>query len=96
MQDTLHDEMKVVQEKWQEELHKKQPEKSLRGIGFFKRQVIHHKYYDTVWTEYDGTSNEKFPLIHWNSAQLKFHDGTSIIFGSYCISHTFWLMNYVP
>ena len=44
MQDTLHDEMKVVQEKWQEELHKKQPEKSLRGIGFFKRQVIYHKY----------------------------------------------------
>ena len=27
----------------------------------------------TVWTEYDGTPNEKFPLIHWNSAQLKFH-----------------------
>ena len=28
---------------------------------------------NTVWTEYDGTPNEKFPLIHWNSAQLKFH-----------------------
>ena len=41
MQDTLHDEMKDVQVKWQEELHKKQPEKSLRGIGFF-RQIIYH------------------------------------------------------
>ena len=28
---------------------------------------------NTLWTEYDGTSNEKFPLIHWNFAQLKFH-----------------------
>ena len=27
----------------------------------------------TVWPGYDGTSNEKFPLIHWNSAQLMFH-----------------------
>lgn len=49
MQDTLHDEMKLVQEKWQEDLHKIQPEKSLRGIGFFKRQIIYHKYKSHFW-----------------------------------------------
>ena len=38
----------------------------------------------TVWPEYDGTSNEKFPLIHWNSAQLKFvGHSVNILFSSF-------------
>ena len=36
---------------------------------FLEAQIDHID----VLPEYDGTSNEKFPLIHWNSAQLKFH-----------------------
>ena len=37
---------------------------------------IYCKYYlfaDTIWSKYDETLNEKFALIHRNSAQLKFH-----------------------
>ena len=39
MQYILRDKMDVVQKEWQE-MHKKQPDKNFRGIGFFKRQVI--------------------------------------------------------
>ena len=41
--------------------------------NFRKNFTIFLQSLITAWTEYDGKPNEKIPLIHWNSAQLKFH-----------------------
>ena len=35
----------------------------------------------------DETTNEKFPLIHWNSAQLKFHHIQFILYDSNDMTH---------
>ena len=68
MQSILRDEMDVVQKEWQE-MHKKQPDKNLRGIGFFKRQVISIMSQIIKLTNYLWTQFKIYHLAHYIRGQ---------------------------
>ena len=84
MQYILRDEMDVVQQEWQE-MHKKQPDKNFRGIGFFKPQVIYLNY------ESDFLTHELFvnPIQDLSFGPL--YKGTGEPGDCHDIGKLFWL-----